>query len=170
MIKIFHVNETHYFDEFIVLSKRHYINLLPMKIKTLFFMGFFSLWFSTHSFSYPRNDIPVQEPSVDFLNLKDGDHVSNPIKVIFKVNGMRTEPAGEFKEGSGHHHLLINQPFIEKGNTIPADSNHLHFGKAQTETELNLNAGVYTLTLQFADGYHRSYGKALSKSIRIEVK
>ncbi len=36
MIKIFHVNETHYFDEFIVLSKRHYINLLPMKIKTLF--------------------------------------------------------------------------------------------------------------------------------------
>lgn len=141
-----------------------------MKIKTLFFIGLSALWFSSHTFSYPRNDIPAQEPSVDFLNLKDGDQVSNPFKVIFKVNGMRTEPAGEFKEGSGHHHLLINQSYIEKGSTIPADSNHLHFGKAQTETELNLNAGVYTLTLQFADGYHRSYGKTLSKSIQIEVK
>ena len=141
-----------------------------MKIKTLFFIGLSALWFSSHTFSYPRNDIPAQEPSVDFLNLKDGDQVSNPFKVIFKVNGMRTEPAGEFKEGSGHHHLLINQSYIEKGTTIPADSNHLHFGKAQTETELNLNAGVYTLTLQFADGYHRSYGKTLSKSIQIEVK
>ena len=170
MIKIFHVNETYYFNEFIVLFKRHYINLLPMKIKTLFFIGLSALWFSSHTFSYPRNDIPAQEHSVDFLNLKDGDQVSNPFKVIFKDNGMRTEPAGEFKEGSGHHHLLINQSYIEKGSTIPADSNHLHFGKAQTETELNLNAGVYTLTLQFADGYHRSYGKTLSKSIQIEVK
>lgn len=141
-----------------------------MKIKTLFFIGLSTLWFSSHTFSYPRNDIPAQEPSVDFLNLKDGDQVSNPFKVIFKANGMRTEPAGEFKEGSGHHHLLINQSYIEKGTTIPADSNHLHFGKAQTEAELNLNTGVYILTLQFADGYHRSYGKALSKSIRIEVK
>ena len=141
-----------------------------MKIKTLFFIGLSALWFSSHTFSYPRNDIPAQEPSVDFLNLKDGDQVSNPFKVIFKANGMRTEPAGEFTEGSGHHHLLINQSYIEKGITIPADSNHLHFGKAQTETELNLNAGVYTLTLQFADGYHRSYGKTLSKSIQIEVK
>jgi hypothetical protein len=66
--------------------------------------------------------------------------------------------------------LLINQTFIEKGNTIPADQNHLHFGKGQTETELNLSPGIYNLTLQFADGYHRSYGKALSKTIQIEVK
>jgi hypothetical protein len=170
MIKIFHVNETYYFDEFIVLSKSYYINLLPMKIKTLFFIGLSALWFSSHIFSYPRGDVPAHEPSVDFLNLKDGDRVSSPFKVIFKAIGIRTEPAGEFKEESGHHHLLINQSYIEKGNTIPADANHIHFGKGQTETELNLNAGVYTLTLQFADGYHRSYGKTLSKTIQIEVK
>jgi hypothetical protein len=71
---------------------------------------------------------------------------------------------------SGHHHLLINQTFIEQGSTIPADQNHIHFGKGQTETELNLSPGNYKLTLQFADGYHRSYGKALSKTIQIEVK
>ena len=141
-----------------------------MKIKTLFLLGLFILSFSSHLFSYPRNDIPINEAFVDFSNIKDGDKVSSPFKVIFKVSGMTVSPAGEFKDDSGHHHLLINQTFIEKGNTIPADQNHLHFGKGQTETELNLTPGIYNLTLQFADGYHRSYGKALSKTIQIEVK
>jgi len=141
-----------------------------MKIKTLFLLGLFILSFSSHLLSYPRNDIPINDSFVDFSNLKDGDKISSPFKVIFKVNGMSISPAGEVKDDSGHHHLLINQSYIEKGNTIPADQNHLHFGKGQTETELNLNTGVYTLTLQFADGYHRSYGKSLSKTIQIEVK
>ena len=141
-----------------------------MKIKTLFLLGLFILSFSSHLLSYPRNDIPINEACVDFSNIKDGDKVSSPFKVIFKVSGMTVSPAGEFKDDSGHHHLLINQTFIEKGNTIPADQNHLHFGKGQTETELNLSPGIYKLTLQFADGYHRSYGKALSKTIQIEVK
>lgn len=141
-----------------------------MKIKTLFLLGLFILSFSSHLLSYPRNEISINEAFVDFSNIKDGDKVSSPFKVIFKVSGMTVSPAGEFKDDSGHHHLLINQTFIEKGNTIPADQNHLHFGKGQTETELNLSPGIYNLTLQFADGYHRSYGKALSKTIQIEVK
>jgi len=141
-----------------------------MKLKTLLFLGLSVFWFSTYIFSYPRNDVPLQEPSVDFLNLKNGDIVTSPFKLVFKITGMDISPAGEFKVNSGHHHLLINQTFIEQGITIPADQNHIHFGKGQTETELNLSPGNYKLTLQFADGYHRSYGKALSKTIQIEVK
>jgi len=141
-----------------------------MKLKTLLFLGLSVFWFSTYIFSYPRNDVPLQEPSVDFLNLKNGDIVTSPFKLVFKITGMDISPAGEFKVNSGHHHLLINQTFIEQGSTIPADQNHIHFGKGQTETELNLSPGNYKLTLQFADGYHRSYGKALSKTIQIEVK
>ena len=37
---------------------------------------------------------------------------------------------------------------IEKSETS------LHFGKAQTETQLTLAAGKHTLTLQFGDGGH----------------
>jgi len=143
---------------------------MQMKLKTLLFIGLSVFWFSTYIFSYPRNDVPLQEPSVDFLNLKNGDIVTSPFKLVFKITGMDISPAGEFKVNSGHHHLLINQTFIEQGSTIPADQNHIHFGKGQTETELNLSPGTYKLTLQFADGYHRSYGKALSKTIQIEVK
>jgi hypothetical protein len=143
---------------------------MQMKLKTLLFIGLSVFWFSTYIFSYPRNDVPLQEPSVDFLNLKNGDIVTSPFKLVFKITGMDISPAGEFKVNSGHHHLLINQTFIEQGSTIPADQNHIHFGKGQSETELNLSPGNYKLTLQFADGYHRSYGKALSKTIQIEVK
>jgi hypothetical protein len=143
---------------------------MQMKLKTLLFLGLSVFWFSTYIYSYPRNDVPLQEPSVDFLNLKNGDIVTSPFKLVFKITGMDISPAGEFKVNSGHHHLLINQTFIEQGSTIPADQNHIHFGKGQTETELNLSPGNYKLTLQFADGYHRSYGKALSKTIQIEVK
>ena len=141
-----------------------------MKIKTLSLIGLFTLFLSFAIFSYPRNEIPVNETSVEFLNLKNGDTISCPFTVKFKVSGMNISPAGELKESSGHHHLLINQTYIDKGNTIPADQNHLHFGKGQTETELNLDPGLYSLTLQFADGYHRSYGKELSRTIQIEVK
>ena len=141
-----------------------------MKIKTLSLLGLFTLFLSFSLFSYPRNEMPVNELFVEFLNLKDGDKISSPFTVTFKVSGMSISPAGEIKDGSGHHHLLINQTFIEKGNAIPADQNHLHFGKGQSEAELNLSPGMYSLTLQFADGYHRSYGKALSKTIQIEVK
>ncbi len=66
------------------------------------------------------------------------------LRLIFELSGMLISPAGEYVEGSGHHHLLINQPYIAKGLTIPADSNHLHFGKGQKEIELNLTSGIYT--------------------------
>ncbi|QDC45942.1 DUF4399 domain-containing protein [Candidatus Methylopumilus universalis] len=141
-----------------------------MKIKTLLFVGVLTLLLSLNIFSYPRDEGVLNKPSVSFANLKDGDKVKSPFKVVFELSGMLISPAGEYVEGSGHHHLLINQPFIAKGLTIPADSNHLHFGKGQKEIELNLTSGTYKLTLQFADGYHRSYGEELSKTIQIEVQ
>ncbi|MBP6707250.1 MAG: DUF4399 domain-containing protein, partial [Achromobacter sp.] len=40
----------------------------------------------------------------------------------------------------------------------------------QTETELKLAPGKHTLTMQFADGAHRSYGPDLSSTISVTVK
>jgi hypothetical protein len=56
------------------------------------------------------------------------------------------------------------------GTVIPKDSTHLHFGKAQTETSLTLSPGKHKLTLQLADGLHRSYGSQLATSITVTVK
>ncbi len=106
---------------------------------------------------------------VFFGKLKNGDELPSPIHVEMKVEGMEVEPAGELAKNKGHHHILINHEPSEKGTVVVADSTHIHFGKGQTEAELNLPPGEYNLTLQFADGFHRSYGKQLSSTISIVV-
>ena len=108
--------------------------------------------------------------AVYFKGIDDGDTVSGPLTVKMAVCGMDVQKAGEVVESSGHHHLIIDGDCIEKGETVPKDENHKHFGKGQTETVLNLLPGEHTLTLQFANGIHSSYGREMCKTIHIKVE
>lgn len=108
--------------------------------------------------------------SVDFIEPKNGATVPATFKVKFAVEGMSVAPAGEINPGTGHHHLLIDTADIEENVAIPMDDKHRHFGKGQTETEITLPPGKHKLTMQFADGAHRSYGPKFRKTIEIEVK
>ncbi|QNR24232.1 DUF4399 domain-containing protein [Croceimicrobium hydrocarbonivorans] len=110
------------------------------------------------------------DAKVFFANLADGDTLESPFLVQFGVEGMEVEPAGDVHEGKGHHHIIINNHYIEFGGTVPSDSVNIHYGGGQTSDSLDLNPGKYTLTMQFADGWHRSYGKQLSKTIKVMVK
>jgi hypothetical protein len=112
----------------------------------------------------------AQAASVSFVQPADGATVSNPVHVVFAVEGMKIMPAGTMTEGTGHHHLLIDGKPVPKGEVIPANDKSLHFGKGQTETDLTLPSGDHTLTLQFGDGAHRSYGPEMSKTIMVHVK
>lgn len=107
---------------------------------------------------------------VFFANLEDGQKVTSPVKVQFGIEGMEVEPAGELHQGKGHHHVIINGGALERGTMVPADSVNIHYGKGQTETELELPNGEHTLTMQFADGYHQSYGKQMSATIKVIVE
>ena len=113
---------------------------------------------------------PAPEKSVFFVQPMEGATVTSPFKVVFGVKGMAVEPAGDIKPDSGHHHLLINLDATKVGEGIPVDETHLHFGKAQTETEVKLPPGSYKLTLQFANGAHVSYGPAMAATIHVNVK
>ncbi len=110
------------------------------------------------------------QPRVFFVAPADGAMVSNPVKVQFGVEGMAIKPAGEVLPNTGHHHLIIDGDSIPAGQVVPTDDTHLHFGKGQTETSVNLTPGDHTLTMQFADGAHRSYGPAMSQTIKVHVK
>ncbi len=105
-----------------------------------------------------------------FVEPKDGATVSSPFKVKFGVEGKEVVPAGEDKPNSGHNHLILNGGPIPKGELIPTDDTHLHFGQAQTETELSLPKGTHTLTTQFADFGHLSYGPEWSQTITVTVE
>ena len=109
------------------------------------------------------------EKRVFFIEPKDEAEVRSPVKVVMGVEGMTIKPSGGVVAGSGHHHILINQGPMRGGKIIPTDKTHVHFGKGQTETSLNLAPGDYTLTMQFADGLHRSFGKKMAHTIRIKV-
>lgn len=106
---------------------------------------------------------------VFFVEPKDGAEIKGPVKVVMGLEGMKIQPAGEVVEGTGHHHILIDKDFMPPGQVIPTDDTHKHYGKGQTEDVLNLPPGNHKLTLQFADGLHRSYGKELSSTINIKV-
>lgn len=110
------------------------------------------------------------QQSVSFVEPANGATVSSPFKVKFAVAGMDVKPAGDMTANTGHHHLLVNATPIKAGEVIPADEKHIHFGKGQTETELNLPPGNYTLTMQFANGLHQAYGPGMNKEIKITVK
>jgi len=117
-----------------------------------------------------ENGTTESEKGVSFLSPKAGETVTSPVKVVMGVAGMTVEPAGELHEGKGHHHIVIDGGAIPKGTVVPADSLNIHFGKGQTETTLDLSAGKHTLTLQFADGLHQSYGEEWSKTIEVTVE
>lgn len=118
----------------------------------------------------PLPDVPAGA-KVSFKNLKNGASVSSPLKVQMAVENIKVDTAGPVIAGVGHHHLFIDaEDSLAAGTMVPKDSSHLHFGKGQTETEVKLTPGKHKLTLQFADGLHRSYGSKLSSVITVDVK
>jgi len=106
---------------------------------------------------------------VFFIEPADGATLTSPVRVVFGVEGVEITPAGPLVTDTGHHHILINKTPIPSGQPVPADEQHIHFGGGQTETELELAPGKYTLTMQLADGIHRSYGIGYSSSIEVTV-
>ena len=128
----------------------------------------------TAGFAHAEPIVESMNPktSVIFVSPKDGAKVSSPVKVKMNVIGMKLRPADQDPKDktSGHHHLIIDGGPIPKGQVVPKDETHLHFGQGQTETEVKLTPGSHTLTLQFADGSHISYGPGLSQTIHILVK
>ncbi|MBI5856646.1 MAG: DUF4399 domain-containing protein [Sphingobacteriales bacterium] len=125
----------------------------------------------TTSANIPALPVIPDGAKVFFRNLKNGASVSSPFKVEMGTEVMKVDTAGPVVAGSGHHHLIIDgADSLMAGEMVSKDSTHLHFGKGQTETELTLAPGKHKLTMQFADGLHRSYGGKLSATITVNVK
>jgi predicted small lipoprotein YifL len=107
----------------------------------------------------PAADTSGRTPSppgakVFLIEPKDGATVKNPITVKFGVEGMEIVPAGTDKPNSGHHHLLVDTKLDDYNAPIPADENHIHYGKGQTEAQIELKPGKHTLQDVFADKNH----------------
>jgi hypothetical protein len=101
----------------------------------------------------------------------DGETIhATRFKVWFGTRDFGVAPAGVAKDNTGHHHLLIDAPLPPLDQEIPNDKNHLHFGKGQTETFLELPPGTHTLQLLMGDENHVPHDPpVMSKKITIHV-
>ena len=103
----------------------------------------------------------------------DGSTVSNPVTIVFGLEGMGVAPAGTEKENTGHHHLLINTDLetIDFESGLPATDQIVHFGGGQTQVTKELPAGTHTLQLLLGDWTHVPHDPpVLSEVITITVE
>ncbi|MDE1885166.1 MAG: DUF4399 domain-containing protein [Xanthomonadaceae bacterium] len=109
---------------------------------------------------------------VFIVSPKNGATVGQDVHVVFGVKGITIAPATDTTPGTGHHHLLIDVKELPPPDApIPADANHKHYGKGQTEDTIHLTPGDHTLQLDFADYRHMQFDPPIvSKKITIHVK
>jgi hypothetical protein len=118
----------------------------------------------------PRSPAP-KDVELYIISPADGETVTSPVTVRFGLRGMGVAPAGVAMENTGHHHLLIDAAPPPFNRPVPADANHVHFGKGQTETQVTLAPGRHTLQLLLADHLHIPHDPpVLSKAITINVR
>ncbi len=117
---------------------------------------------------FVEEDAPDQ--SVAFFDPLDGVTLSSPVEVVMVATGLVVEPSGELNDGAGHFHILVNADFVPAGAIIPTDEQHLHYGKGQTTSSVELPPGEHTLRLQFADGAHTALeGDAYRDTVTVFV-
>lgn len=122
----------------------------------------------------PAADPAPKAPAgrVFFVAPADGATVPEQFEVEFGVEGKEVEPAGatERDPTKGHHHLLIGTGPMDDMQIVPKDETHLHYGDGATKATVKLPPGKHELTMQFADGAHRSYGPEWAATITVEVQ
>ena len=118
----------------------------------------------------PRSPSP-KDVELYFISPKNGETVASPVTVRFGLRGMGVAPAGMAMENTGHHHLLVDSALPPLDRPIPADAQHVHFGKGQTEASVTLAPGSHRLQLLLADHLHIPHDPpVVSKPVTITVK
>jgi hypothetical protein len=118
----------------------------------------------------PGRTASLPDSEVYFIDLPNRSVVPANLTVRFGLRTMGVAPAGVVKAGTGHHHLIIDQPAPAFGEPIPSDPNHLHFGLGQTEKRISLPPGRHTLQLVLGDHDHIPHDPpVMSKRIEVTV-
>ena len=118
----------------------------------------------------PRSLAP-KDAELYFISPQDGATVKSPVTVRFGLRGMGVAPAGVATQNTGHHHLLIDAELPQQDLPVPADANHVHFGKGQTEAAVTLAPGRHRLQLLLGDHLHIPHDPPVaSKPITIIVE
>jgi hypothetical protein len=105
--------------------------------------------------SFAADKPAASTAKVFIIEPANGATVPTTFTVKFGATGVEIVPAGTDKPNSGHHHLLIDTDKLPDLSTpLPATPTLIHFGKAQTETQVTLTPGKHTLQLVLGNYIH----------------
>tara|TARA_B100000287_G_scaffold425942_1_gene473068 strand:- start:5644 stop:6048 length:405 start_codon:yes stop_codon:yes gene_type:complete len=124
------------------------------------------------SFSLNALELTPGSPnaSVYFISPNDQASIDGKVIIRFGLENFGVAPAGIQMSHTGHHHLIIDADLPPFDQPIPADDNYIHFGKGQTEVEVELSKGIHTLQLLLGDFRHIPHNPPIySKRITIKV-
>ena len=130
------------------------------------------LFFLLISVSLNALELTPGSPNASVYFISPNNHASIVGKVIvrFGLENFGVAPAGIEMTHTGHHHLIIDADLPPLNQPIPADKNHIHFGKGQTEVEVELSKGAHTLQLLLGDFRHIPHNPAIySERITVQV-
>jgi hypothetical protein len=99
---------------------------------------------------------------VFFVEPKNGATVKTTVHLKFGVENYKVAavPDGEVKTarpGVGHFHVGVDTPCVASGKTIVKGTpSWVHFGKGDSEMDMQLTPGTHKLAVQFADDLHNA--------------
>ncbi len=109
-----------------------------------------------------------------FVEPKTGATVKSPVHLKLGVENYKVAavPDGEVKTarpGVGHFHVGVDTPCVASGKTIVKGTpSWVHFGKGDSEMDMQLTPGKHKLAVQFADDLHNAI-KGMCTTIAVNV-
>jgi hypothetical protein len=109
-----------------------------------------------------------------FVEPKNGATVKSPVHLKFGIENYKIAavPEGDVKTarpGVGHYHVGVDTGCLKPGETIVKGTpSWIHFGKGDSEIDMQLTPGKHRLALQLGDDLHNTV-KGLCSTITVNV-
>jgi hypothetical protein len=102
---------------------------------------------------------PAGSPRVFFVEPADGATVKSPVHLKFGSENFMImavpEKVETVREGMGHYHVGVDTECLGPGTEIVKGTpTWIHFGKGDSEIDMQLTPGKHTLVLQIGDDKH----------------
>ena len=114
------------------------------------------------------------KPRIFFASPKNGASVKSPVHLTFGIENYKIAavPEGDVKTvrpGVGHYHVGVDTGCVKTGETIVKGTpSWIHFGKGDSQIDMQLTPGKHRLALQLGDDLHNTV-KGLCSTITVNV-
>ena len=115
------------------------------------------------------------KPRIFFVEPKNGATVKSPVHLKFGIENymIAAVPDGDVKTarpGVGHFHVGVGTGCLPPGKTIVKGTpSWIHFGKGDSQIDMQLTPGKHKLALQLGDDLHNTV-KGLCSTITVNVQ